>query len=123
MQNDATDGFATTRWSVVAAAGDESSPEVARALSTLCQTYWVPVHGYIRRRVSDPERARDLTQEFFTRLLEGNGVAGADAERGRFRAYLLGAVKHFLSDEAEKARARSTTASTSTPSGSSSTRC
>lgn len=97
--------FDTTRWSQVLAAGRSGTPESARALSVLCRIYWPPLYGYVRRRVDDPEEARDLTQEFFTRLLEKNVVADADAGRGRFRAFLLTALRNFLANEWDKARA------------------
>ena len=97
--------FASTRWSLVIAAGRRSSPEAAVALEALCRTYWFPLYAYVRRRVSDRHEAQDLTQEFFARLLELNHFAVADPERGRFRAFLLTALKHFLTNEWEKTRA------------------
>lgn len=94
--------FASTRWSQVIRAQGPS--EAARlALGDLCAVYYAPVEAFVRRKVSEPERVRDLVQEFFARLLAGNGVDRAKAEQGRFRSYLLGAVKHFLL--AEQARA------------------
>ena len=75
------------------------SPEACAALSDLCALYYGPVEAFIRCQRLNPEDARDLTQEFFARLLGGSGVAGAEAGRGRFRSYLLGAVKHFLQVE------------------------
>jgi RNA polymerase sigma-70 factor (ECF subfamily) len=98
--------FATTHWSVVLAAGREESPQAAEALGKLCRTYWYPLYAYIRRRGHSPEDAQDLTQEFFARLLEKHSVAGADREKGRFRSFLLGALKHFLADEKDKAEAK-----------------
>lgn len=98
--------FATTRWSMVISAGRQSSPESNRALAALCETYWYPLYAYIRRRVSDVHEARDLTQAFFCELLEKNYVESADPERGRFRAWLITAFKHFLSKEWDKARAQ-----------------
>lgn len=89
--------FATTRWTqVVRAQGGDDAARAA--LSELCATYYVPVEAFIRGRLGPAggEVARDLTQEFFARLLAGSGVDGADASRGHFRSYLLGAVKHFL---------------------------
>ena len=97
--------FASTRWSLVIAAGRRSSPEAAGALESLCRTYWFPLYAYVRRRVPDRHEAQDLTQEFFSRLLELNHFAVADPERGRFRAFLLTALKHFLTNEWEKSRA------------------
>lgn len=89
--------FVTTRWSVVLAAG-ESGAESLAALETLCQACWPPVYGYIRRLGKDPEESRDLTQAFFAHVLASGALAGARPERGRFRYYLLGALKHFLAD-------------------------
>lgn len=96
--------FASTRWSEVSRA--QGTSDAARvALGELCAVYYAPVEAFVRRRVSDPERARDLVQEFFARLLAGGGIDGARAERGRFRTYLLGAVKHFLLAEQVRAGA------------------
>lgn len=97
--------FATTRWSIVIAAGEQQSGDRQAALSNLCQTYWMPLYAYARRRVSDSHQAQDLTQAFFERLLEKNYVGDADPERGRFRAFLITAFKHFLSKEKHRARA------------------
>jgi RNA polymerase sigma-70 factor (ECF subfamily) len=98
--------FVTTRWSMVHAAGQQSTVESREALTTLCQAYWYPLYAFARRRVSDAAEAQDLTQAFFAELLEKNYVGSATPERGRFRAYLLTALKHFLSKEWEKARAQ-----------------
>ncbi len=98
--------FATTQWSVVHAAGATSSAASQQALATLCQAYWYPLYSYVRRRVSNPGDAQDLTQAFFAELLAKNYVATVDPTRGRFRAYLLTAFKHFLSKEWEKGRAQ-----------------
>jgi DNA-directed RNA polymerase specialized sigma24 family protein len=98
--------FAPTRWSVVQAAGRRSSPDSRRALASLCEAYWYPLYAYVRRRVVDLNDAHDLTQAFFAELLAKNYVGAASADRGRFRAFLLTALKHFLSKEWEKARAQ-----------------
>ncbi|MEP6670169.1 MAG: sigma-70 family RNA polymerase sigma factor [Chthoniobacter sp.] len=101
-----TDGdiFATTRWTqVVAAQG--ASTQAGTALAELCAAYYAPVHSYIARTAQDLGDARDLTQEFFARLLAGRVIAGAEREKGRFRAYLLGAVKHYLADTRDRRRA------------------
>lgn len=74
------------------------SAEAKQALSDLCAAYYAPVFAFIRRSAPDEDSARDLTQEFFARLLARGGIANADPQRGRFRSFLLGAVKHFLSD-------------------------
>ena len=89
--------FAPTRWTLVLAARG-ATPEGRAALSELCAAYWTPVFRFLRREGRDEDTARELTQEFFARLLARGGVAGAAPERGRFRSFLLGAVKHFLGD-------------------------
>jgi RNA polymerase sigma factor (sigma-70 family) len=89
--------FLTTRWTrVLEARGD--STEAKAALSDLCAAYYAPVFAFVRRNAPDEDSARDLTQEFFARLLAGGGIDTVDPQRGRFRSFLLGAVKHFLSD-------------------------
>jgi RNA polymerase sigma-70 factor (ECF subfamily) len=75
------------------------------ALAALCQAYWPPVYAFIRKRGYDTEEARDLTQGFFALLLEKNYLTAADRQRGRFRSFLLTAVKHFLSNELDRAHA------------------
>lgn len=91
---------------MVVSAGRQSSPESNRALAALCETYWYPLYAYVRRRVSDVAEAHDLTQAFFCELLEKNYVEAADPARGKFRAWLITAFKHFLSKEWEKAKAQ-----------------
>ncbi len=98
--------FRTTRWSVVRAAGAADSETSRAALETLCNDYWYPLYTFSRRRGMSDEDAQDLVQGFLTRLLEKRDLGGADPERGRFRSYLLGAMKHFLSHERERAGAR-----------------
>ena len=75
------------------------SVEARGALSELCEAYYQPVFRFLRREGREEDAARELTQEFFARLLAGNGLGAADPRRGRFRSYLLGAVKHFLGDQ------------------------
>ena len=96
--------FATTQWSVVLAAGDSSAPDAQEALETLCRTYWYPLYVYVRGQGQSPHDAQDLTQEFFARLLEKKYLRLADPDRGKFRAFLLKSLKHFLVNEWEKAR-------------------
>lgn len=96
--------FTTTHWSVVLAAGRGETANAGAALETLCRTYWYPLYAYVRRQGHDVEEARDLTQAFFARLLQKDYVARADPERGRFRTYLLTALKHFLVDEWKHSR-------------------
>jgi RNA polymerase sigma-70 factor (ECF subfamily) len=98
--------FATTRWSLVRAAGQRPTRESKAALSTLCRLTWYPVYAFIRRDGADAQRALDLTQGFFADLLERNDLATADPERGRFRTWLLACVKHFLSNERDRDNAQ-----------------
>ena len=97
--------FATTHWSVVLAAQRSDSTRAHAALSHLCQTYWYPLYAFVRRQGHAPHDAQDLTQEFFARLLEKNYLAIVARERGRFRSFLLAALKHFLANEWNRARA------------------
>lgn len=100
--NSHADIFATTRWTVVLAAGARTSPQSASALDELCRVYWFPLYAYIRRRGHAKADAEDLTQAFFARFLEKNYLDGLSAERGKFRAFLLAALKHFLANEWDK---------------------
>lgn len=89
--------FVTTQWThVLEACGD--SPEAKAALSDLSAAYYAPVLAFIRLNAPNEDAARDLTQEFFARLFARHGIATVDPQRGRFRSFLLGAVKHFLAD-------------------------
>jgi len=98
------DIFATTHWTVVLAAGRRSTPQSDRALEELCRAYWFPLYAYVRRRGHTKEDAEDLTQAFFARFLEKNYLEGLSAERGRFRAFLLASLKHFLANEWDKSQ-------------------
>ena len=98
MSNDA---FFTTRWTRVARSQGDSE-EAKLALSELCEAYYDPVHGFILATIRNDEKARDLTQGFFATVLGKSAFDGADPDRGRFRAFLLGAVKHFLSKQYQK---------------------
>ena len=97
--------FITTHWSVVLNAADSSAPGAEEALEKLCRTYWDPLYAYVRREGNNPEDARDLTQAFFARFLEKDYLAQVAREKGRFRSFLLVALRHFLSDERDRARA------------------
>ena len=99
-------GFATTRWTIVMAAGREASPASREALAQLCELYWPPLYSYARRRGHSPEDAQDLTQGFFARFLEKRDVQDADPRRGRFRSFLLSAFKHFLANRYDHERAK-----------------
>lgn len=94
--------FATTHWTrVLAATGDS---EMAReALSDLCRDYYLPVLAFLRREGRSEDEARELAHEFFARVLAGDFLARADPERGRFRSYLLGALKHFIANRRARA--------------------
>ena len=94
--------FVTTHWSLVLAAGQRALPDSAKALEALCQAYWGPVYLYVRRHVADVHEAQDLTQAFFTQLLERNILAVAQPARGRFRSFLLTSVRNFLHNEWDK---------------------
>jgi len=91
--------FATTRWTMVRAAGASAD----EALETPCTAYWFPLYAYVRRHGFSKEDAEDLTQAFFTKLLKRRDFAGLKQENGRFRAFLLAALKHFLSNERDRA--------------------
>jgi RNA polymerase sigma factor (sigma-70 family) len=96
--------FVTTQWTrVLEARGD--SPEAQAALGELCVGYYQPVLAYIRHTGRNADVARDLTQDFFARLLAGGGLETVERGRGRFRSFLLGAVKHFLADQHDRASA------------------
>jgi RNA polymerase sigma-70 factor (ECF subfamily) len=97
--------FTTTHWSLILAAGKGVSTGAREAMAALCQTYWYPLYAYVRRQGHQPNDAQDLTQEFFTRLLEKNYLKSADPERGRFRSFLLTAFKRFLSKEHDREKA------------------
>jgi len=98
--------FATTHWSlVVAAKPDEvSETRALKALEELCRAYWYPLYAFVRYRGYSSDDAQDLTQAFFARVIETGGFASADPERGRFRSYLLGMMKHFLANEWHRAQ-------------------
>lgn len=97
--------FATTRWTVVMTARDKASPESGDALQALCKAYWPPLYSFVRRLGNSPHDAQDLTQEFFARLLQKDWLDAVDRERGRFRTFLIMAVKRFLANEWDKQRA------------------
>lgn len=97
--------FPTTRWSVVLAAGQEA-PDSPGALASLCETYWYPTYAFVRRRGHSVDDAKDLTQEFFSRVLEKHYLTGARRERGKFRSFLLASVSHFLANEWDRTHAQ-----------------
>lgn len=95
--------FTTTHWSVVLAAGHESSPDARAALEQLSRTYWYPLYAYARRRGQNADDAADLVQSFFARVIEKQVLRGLDRESGRFRSFLLTCFNRFLSDARDHA--------------------
>jgi len=104
MNDHAAVAFCTTHWTQVLAAIGESA-DARRALRDLCGDYYAPVEAFVGRYRAGHDDARDLTHQFFAKLLEGDSLKGVERTRGRFRSYLLGAVKHFLADLADRAAA------------------
>lgn len=98
------EAFVTTRWTMVAAAGRFSDVRARMAMEELCRTYWYPLYAYVRRRGYSKADAEDLTQGFFARLLSHNDLRQLSPERGRFRAFLLAALKHYLANEWDKSQ-------------------
>jgi RNA polymerase sigma-70 factor (ECF subfamily) len=99
--------FAATRWSVVLAARQtEASAQSREALETLCRGYWQPLYAFVRRQGHSPQDAQDLTQEFFALLLDKQFLNAVDRHKGKFRSFLLAALKHFLANEWDKMRAQ-----------------
>jgi hypothetical protein len=91
--------FEQTLWGEVLAAGQPERPDSARALERLCGVYWYPIYAYLRRRGFERHEAKDLTQGFFFYLVKKNVVQAADPAKGRFRSFLLGTLKNFVSNE------------------------
>jgi len=98
--------FHTTHWTDVLAAGAEDSSEANEALARLCQTYWLPIYAFIRKRGHGPQQAQDLTQEFFAGFLEKRRVAQAARDRGRFRSFLMTSVENFLRNAHDRSQAQ-----------------
>jgi RNA polymerase sigma factor (sigma-70 family) len=96
--------FTSTHWSIVVEAQGES-PAAQQALEKLCRIYWRPIYSFVQRQGVRPEEAEDLTQAFFADLLEHRSLTAVRKEKGRFRSYLLGALKYFLADERRRATA------------------
>jgi RNA polymerase sigma factor (sigma-70 family) len=99
--------FVATRWSVVlAAGGPDADSKRQRALEELAQIYWFPLYAFVRRQGQSPETAEDLTQEFFSRLIEKHSLRHVDPSKGKFRSFLLASLKHFLGNDYDKAQAQ-----------------
>lgn len=96
--------FATTHWSMVLAARQGEDTQATIALETLCRTYWYPLYAFIRHQGSSPEDAEDLTQAFFARFLEKEYLKDVSPSKGKFRSFLLAALRHFLSNERDRQR-------------------
>ncbi len=109
MASGGSSRFHTTHWSLIAAlpggSRDDAAARAGEALEHLCNAYWRPLYAFARYRGYTAEDAQDLTQAFLARVIETNGLGGASPDRGRFRSYLLGAMKHFMANERERAAA------------------
>jgi RNA polymerase sigma-70 factor (ECF subfamily) len=102
--SDIHERFAETAWSVVLAAGAETPARAREGMAQLCRSYWRPIYAYLRRIGYSKEEAADLTQSFFQHLLENDTLRRASREKGRFRSFLLGALKLCLADEQARRR-------------------
>jgi RNA polymerase sigma factor (sigma-70 family) len=99
-----THSFHDTRWTLVSLSRGSDTQSKA-ALSELCEAYYAPVVAFLRRDGRDEDAARDLAHDFFAKLLAGDAINGADPLRGRFRSYLLSALKRFAADQRDRAHA------------------
>jgi RNA polymerase sigma factor (sigma-70 family) len=97
--------FHTTRWSLIRRANGEVDADALQALATLCDSYWYPIYAYIRRCGRSAHDVEDLTQGFFTKLLEKDTLASADPAKGKLRTFLLTCLRNFLHNEHERASA------------------
>ena len=102
----AAQAFRTTHWTVVLQAACPDAPDATAAFAQLYRAYWSPLYAYVRRRGFAPVDAEDITQGFFTRLLEKSSLTNLQREGGRFRSYLLGGLNHFLANEWDRAQAQ-----------------
>jgi RNA polymerase sigma-70 factor (ECF subfamily) len=99
VDSSARASFGTTHWSLILAARGRDSPEAREALAALCETYWYPLYAFVRRKGYDRDRAQDLVQGFFLRLLEKDDLCPVAPAKGRFRSYLMAACTHFLANQ------------------------
>src|SRR5882672_10402162 len=97
--------FATTHWSVVLSAGHSETTRGRNALAALCETYWYPLYAYLRRGGHSPHDAEDLTQGFFASILERGALAQGDRLKGKFRSFLLAALKNHVRDHYDHGQA------------------
>jgi len=98
--------FVATPWTVVLAAVRGDSIQARGALEKLCSAYWYPLYAFVRREGHSPHDAEDLTQGFFACLIEKRYLDAVNPAKGKFRAFLLAALKHFISDERDRAQAQ-----------------
>src|SRR5579862_181882 len=98
--------FPTTLWSMVTNLGHTDTAEAAPALERLCRAYWYPLYTFVRRSGYDPHQAEDLTQGFFFHLFKNNAFRHVDREKGRFRTFLLAAMRNYLTNEWDKRTAQ-----------------
>jgi RNA polymerase sigma-70 factor (ECF subfamily) len=105
VSSQAPDDFATTHWSLVVRLGNRGHAQADAALAWLCERYWRPLYLFVRRSGYEPHDAEDLVQSFFARLLEKDVLAAASPDRGRFRTFLLAAMKNFLANEWDRGQA------------------
>jgi DNA-directed RNA polymerase specialized sigma24 family protein len=98
--------FLSTHWSIVLSAGRAEDADGRAALAILCERYWYPLYVFVRRKGIDPERAEDVTQGFFARLIEKHALDQAAPSRGRFRSFLLASMQNFLANEMDHANAQ-----------------
>ena len=98
--------FPPTLWSVVLKARTPASEESRNALASLCGTYWQPVYCFLRRSGKSRHDAEDLTQAFFLHLIERDALQTVAQEKGRFRSFLLAALRNFLCDEWDRSHAK-----------------
>ncbi len=99
------EAFVTTHWSAVLRAGQPNTADAEAALGELCRAYWLPLYAFVRRKGHSPEAAQDLTQGFFAKLLEKNYLRTADPSKGRFRTFLLTALKGYLANDWDRSHA------------------
>jgi RNA polymerase sigma factor (sigma-70 family) len=97
--------FPATQWSVVLRAGKNSDTQANAALESLCRRYWYPLYAFVRRQGRDHHEAEDCTQEFLAQLLAADGLQRARPERGRFRTFLLTALRNFIISEWRRSQA------------------
>ena len=97
--------FPTTQWSLILQAGVGQETEALAALESLCRRYWHPLYTFVRRQGRDHHESEDCAQEFLAHLLAVDGLQSARPERGRFRTFLLGGLRNFLTSEWRRTQA------------------